>query len=67
MQALPSQLKEVDWPHDKLCKEVRDQGTDNANVHNTGVQACHMHPLDCQRLACNICQGYLREWAFGGT
>ena len=37
MQAVPSQLKEVvGWPHGKLCKEVRDQGTDDANAHNTG-------------------------------
>ncbi len=37
MQAVPSQLKEVSWPHGKLCKEVRDQGTDDVDVHNTGA------------------------------
>ena len=37
MQAVPSQLEVVGWPHGKLCKEARDQGTDDADVHNTGA------------------------------
>ena len=62
MQAVPSQLEEVGWPHGKLCKEARDQ-EQMMQMYTIQVQACHLHLLDYQRLACNSCQACLQAWA----
>lgn len=66
MQAVQSQLKEVGWPHGKLCKEVRDQGTDVADVHNTGA-SLSLAPLGLSKTHMQQLSGLSLSmcWAFG--
>ncbi len=65
MQAVPSQLKEVGWPHGKLCKEVRDQGTDDANVHNAKTRLS-LAPLGLSKTGMQQLSGlsWSMGWAF---